>query len=166
MITEKTGNLLETKANVIAHQINCVGAMGAGVALQLKNKLMSKEDYKIYRNVCDAYSASDLLGTLFNTGTTDGSNRIICGIFGENVPTRDKIDTDYDALYRGFKKLEAYAKENNYSVAIPGLLGCGLAGGDWNFVRDKIIEPIFGESEVPLEIVFFDPDAYKKNRRN
>jgi O-acetyl-ADP-ribose deacetylase (regulator of RNase III) len=32
------GDLLDQKADVITHQVNCLGVMGAGVALQIKNK--------------------------------------------------------------------------------------------------------------------------------
>ncbi len=32
------GNLLEVKKGIIAHQCNCKGVMGAGIALQIKKK--------------------------------------------------------------------------------------------------------------------------------
>lgn len=37
-IIHKDGNLLDAKTDVIAHQVNCQGVMGAGIALQIKNK--------------------------------------------------------------------------------------------------------------------------------
>ena len=32
------GNLLESPVQIIAHQVNCLGIMGGGIALQIKNK--------------------------------------------------------------------------------------------------------------------------------
>ena len=32
------GDLLESKADYICHQVDCMGVMGSGVALQVKNK--------------------------------------------------------------------------------------------------------------------------------
>jgi len=32
------GSLLEASENIIVHQVNCQGAMGSGIALQLRNK--------------------------------------------------------------------------------------------------------------------------------
>ena len=31
-------NLLNIRSGVICHQVNCIGAMGAGLALQIRNK--------------------------------------------------------------------------------------------------------------------------------
>jgi O-acetyl-ADP-ribose deacetylase (regulator of RNase III) len=44
------GDLLDQKTDVIAHQVNCLGVMGAGVALQIKNKW--PEVYEGYKNFC------------------------------------------------------------------------------------------------------------------
>ncbi len=38
MIKIIDGNLFDTKAKIIAHQVNCRGVMGSGVALQIKER--------------------------------------------------------------------------------------------------------------------------------
>lgn len=38
MVKLINGDLLEAKETYIAHQVNCYGAMGRGVALQIKNR--------------------------------------------------------------------------------------------------------------------------------
>lgn len=35
MIIEKSGNALKSHALIIAHQVNCTGVMGAGIAKQI-----------------------------------------------------------------------------------------------------------------------------------
>ena len=48
MIMEKRGNLLESTEDFIAHQVNCKGVMGAGVAKQIKNKIL-KDNFQMYK---------------------------------------------------------------------------------------------------------------------
>ena len=89
------------------------------------------------------------------------NGRLVANVFGENIPSGKGLDTDYEALEHGLRTLYKFAKKEHLIVAIPGLMGCGLAGGDWNIVR-SMIENIFGNSEVPLEIVFFLEEDYEK----
>ena len=37
-IVYKEGNLLDAQTDVIAHQVNCQGVMGSGVAKQIRDK--------------------------------------------------------------------------------------------------------------------------------
>lgn len=150
MITEKTMDLLTTDCDIIAHQTNCRGVMGAGVARQIRYKLLSPDKYSVYVSACKIKS-SKLLGTVQYLPANNG--KIIANLFGEDIPTGTSLDTDYDALRRALESLKAYAQQNHLSVALPGYIGCGLAGGDWEIVS-KMIYDIFSESEVHLEICY------------
>ena len=160
MIIEKEGNALNSGADILAHQTNCIGAMGAGIAKQIKDQLLSKEDYNIYRSLCKNLG-SDLLGTIQYIKVKPQKEelykipKIVANVFGENVPTKDQIDTNYEALKEGLQTVHDYALDNKYSVCVPGFMGCGLAGGDWNVVKG-ILEDIFKDSEVELTIMYFD----------
>ena len=46
MIIEKQGNLMQANAWIVAHQVNCKGVMGAGVAKQIRNQLLTKSQYR------------------------------------------------------------------------------------------------------------------------
>ena len=157
MVRETLGDVLNAEAEIIAHQTNCMGVMGAGVALQIKNKLLSADEFKKYETLCKMKDADELLGTVQYLNAENG--KLIANVFGENIPTGTGLDTDYRALQEGLQSVHDYASDIGASVAIPGLMGCGLAGGDWNIVR-KMIEDIFGDSEVSLEIVFFLEEDY------
>lgn len=50
MIFIKTGNLMDSKAEVIAHQTNYEGVMGGGAALCIKEK--HPDVYKTYASLC------------------------------------------------------------------------------------------------------------------
>ncbi len=46
MYSDVEGSVLDAKENIIGHQVNCIGVMGAGLALQIKNKYsMVFEEY-------------------------------------------------------------------------------------------------------------------------
>lgn len=160
MIKEIQGNLVESQADVLAHQVNCKGVMGAGVAKTIRNELLTKEQYYSYQKVCRKVKAADLLGNNQYFKVCQGE-KYICNMFAENIPTGKYLDTDYNALRKCLEALHFYAKVNGFAVAIPGYLGCGLAGGDWDYVYSQIIVPIFRDSEVMLQIVYF-PDAVEK----
>ena len=151
MIIEKTGDLITEPADIIAHQTNCIGVMGAGVARQIRDRLLSKKEYSRYVEICHE-KGSRLLGQTQLLTSDDG--RLIANCFGEDAPSKDRLDTDYDALERSLIRVRNYAKKNRLSVAIPGLMGCGLAGGDWNVVR-KMVYDIFDETQgVSLTICY------------
>lgn len=155
MLRHYIGDLLGSTTNVIAHQTNCVGVMGAGVALQIRRKLLTSEQYEEYQEKCKTMP----LGECQLLQIED--NRYVANLFGENIPTGDEVDTDYDALRKAMTALADFCRTNNYSVSFPGLLGCGLAGGDWNIVMPMIKE-IF--SDIDTRIVWFREADYMANR--
>ena len=102
---------------------------------------------------------------LFRSQLLEASDgRIIANCFGENVPTGKGKDTDYDALMHSIAKVRNYAKNGNLKVGVPGLMGCGLAGGDWRIVRDILYKLFGGENEPELYIVWLT--IKKWNQKN
>lgn len=154
MIRETNGDLLKSSSDIICHQVNCVGVMGAGVAKQIKEQLLSKEHFDEYVRYCEDGCSKEnpILGTILYQKEGD---KVIAHLFGEDIPTGCGLDTDYQALGRCLSNVEKYASENGLTVALPGSIGCGLAGGDWDYVYGQIIVPIFGESDVDLTIVYW-----------
>lgn len=152
MIKESKGDLLESSADIICHQVNCKGVMGAGVAKQIKEKLLTKEQFKQYRKRCDREGFNNL-GTLQLLQCKD---KWIVNMFAQIDCDANVRQTNYTALRLCFEKLEIMCKKHHLTAAIPGYIGCGLAGGDWDYVLDDIIKPIFYNSDVNLEIVYWD----------
>lgn len=151
MIKIVEGNILNATENIIAHQVNCRGIMGGGLALQIKNKY--PEIFNYYFNYIEDFKINNseakyLLGCCQIVYTSDG-NKAFANLFGQYNIGQNKVQTDYMALRRSLNKLLTYAKENKNSIAIPYKLGCGLAGGDWNIVY-KIIEDVFEDYDVTI----------------
>ena len=124
---------------ILVQQVNCKNDMDAGLAKAIYEQCPQvKEDY---HNSFKEKSAEELFGTyrLIDTGTelkianlytqfdcTDSSRPESYG----------KKYTDVDKLVNVIKKLnEDYPDETIY---IPYKIGCGLAGGDWTEVIERL----------------------------
>lgn len=140
------GNLLDAPFQFIAHQVNCRGVMGAGLALQIKNKY--PEVYDTYKTFCNTYTVKPPLGKSLCVWTKD--NHCIINVFGQLGYGRGQQQTDYEALYSGFA-MAAEEIRNTFlngnpcyqiPIVIPYGIGCGLAGGDWEKVEEilKLVE--------------------------
>jgi len=147
------GNILNCTEDIVCHQVNCMGVMGAGLAKQIKDKYPIV--YKIYKTLLD-WSKEEYERGLSKNKYPLGAvqfvkvnDKIIANIFGQLEYGRDKIYTDYKALEKGlYGILETVTLDNsNYkgcSIAIPYGIGCGLAGGSWDVVY-KIIKKVFND---------------------
>lgn len=147
MIKIVEGNILDAKEDVIGHQVNCLGYMGAGLAKQIKAKY--SETYSEYKNICDQHkeNRTELMGKVYMAHNSD--SKIIANIFSQLDVGRNERKTDYKNLKKGLMKVCEYAQKNNLSVALPYKIGCGLAGGNWNIVY-KIIDSVFSNYNVTL----------------
>ena len=151
MIFEVKGDLLAIKSGIIAHQVNCRGVMGAGIARQIRKNLLTDEQYGHYQNMCRKHGKT-LLGKCFIYPVESRLDLYVANLFGENIPTGRTLDTDYQALRNCF--MELGQKTGRLPVYIPGYIGCGLAGGNWDFVYGKIIQPLFWDSPIRFHIIY------------
>lgn len=152
MIREVEGDLLTCGADILCHQTNYVGVMGAGIAYAIKTKLLTDEQYKVYQDYCQLYG-SGALGTVQFIEFADG--RYVANVFSQDdFYSRDKNTiTDYTAMKMALVKVRDTAREHGLTVAIPGYMGCGIAGGNWDRVK-PIIRQIFKYSPVDCMIVY------------
>jgi O-acetyl-ADP-ribose deacetylase (regulator of RNase III) len=148
MIKVVNGNILDAKENVIAHQVNCMGKMGAGVALEIRRKWPNV--YEGYVNFCSEHIPAYLIGRTFLVRI--GVNHYIANLFGQERYGRDKRYTDYDAIEKSLRRLKGFCKQQgNFSIALPYNMGCGNAGGDWTVVKG-LIDRIFADYEGDVVI--------------
>lgn len=147
MIKIVQGDILEAEEDVIGHQVNCKGVMGAGLAKQLKERY--RNNYEWYRQYCRdrGYEEEMLLG--HNLITEVETGKYISNIFGQNESGAGGCYTDYGALKRGLIRLERFARRGGLTVALPYGLGAGLAGGDWEIIY-RVIDDVFQDMEVTL----------------
>ena len=133
MIEDVTGNLLEAEAEALVNTVNCVGAMGKGIALQFKQAYpeMARE----YERACQRGEIQPGRVQVWGTGAFHGPKYII------NVPTKREWfrRSSYKDIESGLAALvEAIRARGITSVAVPPL-GCGLGGLQWSKVRPMIV---------------------------
>ena len=154
MIKHIKCDIFESGADIICHQVNCQGVMGSGIAKQVKEKFP-----EVYKRYIELYNTvprrAQLLGFCQPCGTDliskNNRNTIIMNLFAqEDFGYDGKCYTDYEALRKCLDMVK-YACSEDTIIAIPYLLGCYRAGGDWNIVY-KMIEEIFGDSDCEVLI--------------
>lgn len=157
MIEIVNGDLLKADLPIIAHQTNCLGVMGAGIAKSIKYKWSIV--YMQYVNYCKSFNYSkDLLGKCQVCLTGTKPINLVANLFGEYsfteaVTSYENRHTDYDALKNALLDLKAFCKtEGLAKVGIPYKLGCGLAGGDWDGVVYPMLQEIFNDNTITLYI--------------
>lgn len=148
MIKDYNGDILKSNATAICHQVNCKGVMGAGLALQIIN--LYPDVFKAYKNKCLEYN---LLGQIQCVNISE--DRYIVNMFCQFDYGYMKRYTDYVALKTALTVLAA--KMNGSTIAFPYKLGCGLAGGDWNIVKNIIAE-VFENYSGEIQIWHFDQE--------
>lgn len=139
------GDILQADTDVILHQVNCQGIMGAGLALQIRLKY--PEVYTRYRDYCAKFplDSSEMLGQIQCICVGNEPLLYIVNLFAQDKLGRGGRFTDYDALRSCLA--QANKRFKGKRVAIPFWMSCGLAGGDWHTVS-KIIEDTMTDCQV------------------
>src|SRR5699024_5323140 len=109
MIKIVKGDVLKAEEDVIAHQVNCKGVMGSGLAKQIRNKY--KGVYQKYKRECEeelsrSGKSKFLLGHTLNVEVGEG--KYVANLFGQDGYGRDKKYTDYPSLKIALIKLEKF----------------------------------------------------------
>lgn len=125
--------LLDIKEGIVCHQANCFCRHGAGLAAILCHEYPRlKADLEEWGN---KFPPRSLLGKALFTTVHDGL--IIASVFGQfHYGRRDKVYTKYDAVDQAFHTITDMRQGRD--VFIPYLMGCDLAGGDWNLYIDRV----------------------------
>lgn len=146
------GNLFDSKADVLCHQVNLYGVMGGGIAAEVRERFPKINN--IYEFLCSEYDSTkeELLGTVLYCKTDNTEKQFIANCFSQNIDSIDGCLTNYEAMRKCFNGVKAWMKKNNKkTVAFPYKYGCGIAGGDWDIV-ESIISEVFEDRDLIVEI--------------
>lgn len=143
MIEFRKGDIFESGTAAIVNPVNCVGVMGAGLAMKVKQKYPTV--FAQYKAICD--------NKTFHPGhilpiTTVGRTKWII-----NFATKDhyKDPSQIAFIQKGLYGLRGFLRYSEIeSIAIPAL-GCGLGGLNWKEVRPLIVnylEPISNSCKI------------------
>lgn len=162
MITYKTGDLLESKADILVNTVNTVGVMGKGIALQFKEKYPKMfEEYKAACKCGELKKGGDLWWWQMKQNKRDllAKNEehryVLCFATKENWRKSSKLEW----IERGLMELSVYFNSDyfyeyihNSSIALPKL-GCNNGGLDWETQVKPLMEKYLGDlDKVDVEI--------------
>lgn len=140
---EVEGNLItlakEGKFDVITHGCNCFCVMGAGIAPQMALNFdcdeFPLENAEYFQGDMNKLGQIDYEVTLVNDKPLAVVNSYTQYGFGKNHTEGSESPVDYEAITLCMKKINHQFKGKH--IGLP-LIGCGLAGGDWNIVKEII----------------------------
>lgn len=151
MIEVITGSLLDATEKYIVHQANCVSHYAAGIAAAIYDKFPHSDIYT-------KRMQPDEAGNIVICG--DGqSQRYVVNLLGQYYPGSydNKSPTDTEQMRQKYfhSALLKLAKVPNLeSVAFNYLIGCGIAGGNWEYYLgtlnnfEKYVNSNFGTKVV------------------
>lgn len=146
MITYYNGDLLKSKCDIIAHQVNLDGIFGSGLAKQIAEKYPQCE-YGCQKFV-KLFSYKELLGKCYYYKYC---NTFIFNCFTQNL----EFYTVYNSILECFQYIYTFCIEHNYkTIGIPKNYGCGIATGNWDKV-EEIFKNIF-ENDNKIELQIWD----------
>lgn len=151
------GNFFDFDADIRVNTVNCVGVMGAGVALAFKNKF--PEMFTDYVSLCK--KGLILPGRPVVWKSFDIHGKAIEII---NFPTKDhwRNKSKYEYIETGLIWLSEYlSNKKGLTLTLPAL-GCGHGGLDWVVVKNMIEDSL---SDDENNILVFGPQASKKENR-
>lgn len=145
--------------DVIAHGCNCYATMGAGIALTIGKQF---PDAKLADEFSSMKSGPVRLGRLTWTEiqVKNKDFGILFNLYTQLNPGRDFRMSAFKKSLEAMKKVireqfQYYDTEDNLvfepseiKIGLP-LIGCGIAGGDWNLVS-KEVKKILSEFDVTI----------------
>ena len=146
-INEINGNLLDSSADVIIHQVNCQGAMNSGVAKAIREKWpIVFEKYRLFCNTNKQH-----LGACLPVKIND--NQRVINMFSQDKYGYDgEMYTSYDAVNTCLKKTREYCEKNELkSIALPYNMCCCRGGANWCVIK-ALINANFEDSDISIEI--------------
>lgn len=144
------GNMFSTQCSTVVNTVNCIGVMGAGVALEFKHRYPDMFDQ--YVKLCRQGQID--IGKLWLYKPQNKNRRWVL-----NFPTKFdwKHPSKIEYLERGLEKfLSTYREKGIESIAWP-LLGASNGGIDPSVSRDIMIDYLSEASDIQIEIYQYSP---------
>lgn len=154
MIDFVSGDFFKFEADIRVNTVNCVGVMGAGVALAFKKRYPSM--FADYVEQCKSGRIRPGRPSVWHS-----SDALLENVEIVNFPTKDdwRKSSKYTYVESGLEWLSAYLKEKEGKIVTLPALGCGHGGLEWDKVKE-LIEKYLGDS--PAKILVFEPSSSKK----
>lgn len=144
------GNIFTSQCQTLVNTVNCVGVMGAGIALEFKYRY--PEMFNKYALLCQEKLIQ--VGKLWIYDVPQARRKIL------NFPTKNdwKHPSKYEYLVKGLQRfLETYEEKGISSIAFP-MLGALNGGLEPEKVLD-MMQHYLQACKIPVEIYEYTPEA-------
>lgn len=148
MLKLVTGDFFDYNADIRINTVNCVGVMGAGVALAFKKRF--PEMFKDYAQACSKDEVQP--GTPHVWHENGMFQKLTIVNFPTKIHWRDP--SEYEYIEKGLVWLRRFLEDKEGSTVTVPALGCGHGGLDWNIVSKMIVEHLEG---LDCTILLFEP---------
>jgi O-acetyl-ADP-ribose deacetylase (regulator of RNase III) len=154
-IQTRHGDMLLLKRGILVHGCNAKGAMGAGIALAIKQRF--PRAFQVYSETYDR--AGLQLGTITHA-EVEPELIIVNAITQDDWrrPDKSAVLADYGAIETAFGHVRSLALQHRLPVHFP-LIGCGLAGGLWEEVAPRIERALGPDIEKCLWLLPEKPNS-------
>lgn len=143
-------DIVGREGGVLLHQVNCIRAAGAGIALQIRQRWPAW--YEAYRN--DDRKLGD--ATIFRCQSWPAA--WVGNLYAQFSVGRGSQQTSYDALRQALVAMSETLDNSTIGaqVYVPFGLGSGLGGGDWSMVARIVSET------MPDALIVYLPDGVRR----
>ena len=169
---EINGSIFDVGAQVIVHQVNCMGVMGSGVAKQVRDRFPSV--FLAYHHAVRTLDHNCLGGCLVVESKENPGLRI-ANLFGQyyykgfkddelyladehwKQPEIDKQTmkairfTNYEAFWSGLVRLKEELREDEVKIAFPFKIGSDRGGASWEVI-ESMIKEVFKDTNKEIII--------------
>lgn len=123
-------DILTVESGIICQQVNAEGWMGAGLALQIRQKWPIV--YEEYRR------STPQLGEVQIIDVDTKEGLWIFNLCAQRTVGKG-VQTEYKYFVECLEKVEG-RNRRGWPLYLPWRIGCGLAGGNWNIVIRILLE--------------------------
>ena len=162
MVTFHNGNILDSGADIICHQVNCQGKMNSGVAKAIREKwpdvyIKYMESNEIIWDKAHEHGRmiwNHMLGQIQVVFIADKKTMAVVNMFAqENYGYDGRRYTSYDAFWSCLGEIKRTINPG-LRIAFPARIGCVRGGANWSVIL-KMIEEVLGE-DYNVEIWNYD----------
>lgn len=146
----------------LAHGVNCVGAMGAGIAVSFKNKFPDMyQEYNarckrglLIPGYCWVWQTTWDDGHFYNKDGRIEMRQVDYTIYNLAIKSHWKLPASYVAMEGSLKNLAKELKEREVKEIAMPWIGCGLGGLSKQVVK-KLLENTLASSTT--KVIIYEP---------
>ena len=158
MVTFHNGNILDSGADIICHQVNCQGKMNSGVAKAIREKwpevyIKYMESNEIIWDKAHEHGRmiwNHMLGQIQVVFIADKKTMAVVNMFAqENYGYDGRRYTSYDAFWSCLGEIKRTINPGLH-IAFPARIGCVRGGANWDVILTMIKEVLGADYNVEI----------------